>query len=33
MLRQKADKPSLRVNRRLAAWDDDYIASLVSGAG
>ena len=33
LLRQKADKHSLRVKRRLAAWDDGYLASLISGAG
>ena len=33
LLRQKADKHSLRVKRRLAAWDDDYLAGLISGAG
>ena len=33
LLRQKADKHSLRVKRRLAAWDDSYLASLIAGAG
>ena len=33
LMRRKADKHSMRVKRRLAAWDDDYLASLISGAG
>lgn len=32
ILRQAGGKPSLRVKRRLAAWDDDYLASLITGA-
>jgi hypothetical protein len=31
-LRHGAGKQSLRVKRRLAAWDDDYLASLITGA-
>ena len=31
--RQKADKHSLRVKRRLAAWDDDDLANLICGTG
>lgn len=30
LLRRGAGKQSLRVKRRLAAWDDDYLASLVA---
>ena len=30
LLRHGAGKQSLRVKRRLAAWDDDYLASLVT---
>ena len=30
-MRAKADKHSMRVKRRLAAWDDAYLAELVSG--
>jgi predicted transposase YbfD/YdcC len=32
LLRQGAGKQSLRVKRRLAAWDDDYLVSLISRA-
>jgi predicted transposase YbfD/YdcC len=32
LLRHGAGKQSLRVKRRLAAWDDDYLASLIMGA-
>jgi predicted transposase YbfD/YdcC len=31
LLRRGAGKQSLRVKRRLAAWDDDYLASLIAG--
>lgn len=31
LLRHGTGKQSLRVKRRLAAWDDDYLASLVTG--
>ena len=30
LLRQAASKKSLRVKRRLAAWDDSYLASLIA---
>ena len=30
ILRQAPGKNSLRVKRRIAAWDDDFLASLVS---
>lgn len=33
LMRAKADKHSLRAKRRLAAWDDDYLEGLVTGAG
>ena len=33
LMRAKADKHSMRVKRRLAAWDDTYLAGLVTGAG
>ena len=33
LMRTKADKHSMRAKRRLAAWDDTYLASLISGAG
>ena len=33
LMRAKADKHSMRAKRRLAAWDDAYLASLISGAG
>ena len=33
LMRTKADKHSMRAKRRLAAWDDAYLASLVTGAG
>ena len=33
LMRSKADKHSMRVKRRLAAWDDAYLESLVTGAG
>ena len=32
LMRAKADKNSMRVKRRLAAWDDAYLESLVTGA-
>jgi len=32
LLRHGAGKQSLRVKRRLAAWDDDYLVSLITGA-
>jgi hypothetical protein len=32
-MRRLAGKHSMRVKRRLAAWDDDYLASLLSAAG
>jgi predicted transposase YbfD/YdcC len=32
LLRRGAGKQSLRVKRRLAAWDDDYLASLITAA-
>ena len=32
-MRAKVDKHSMRVKRRLAAWDDAYLESLVTGAG
>lgn len=31
LLRRAPGKDSLRVKRRLAAWDDDFLASLVTG--
>ena len=33
LMRAKADKHSMRVKRRLAAWDDAYLESLVTGEG
>lgn len=33
LMRAKVDKNSMRVKRRLAAWDDTYLASLISGTG
>lgn len=33
LMRSKVDKHSMRVKRRLAAWDDSYLESLVTGAG
>ena len=33
LMRTKADKHSMRAKRRLAARDDAYLASLISGAG
>ncbi len=30
-LRQAPGKQSLRVKRRLAAWDDEVLASLITG--
>ena len=33
LMRTKADKHSMRAKRRLASWDDDYLASLISGMG
>ena len=32
LMRAKADKNSMRVKRRLAAWDDAYLAELIVGA-
>ena len=32
LMRAKVDKHSMRLKRRLAAWDDTYLASLVTGA-
>jgi predicted transposase YbfD/YdcC len=32
LLRHGAGKQSLRVKRRLAAWDDDYLVGLITGA-
>jgi hypothetical protein len=32
-MRAKVDKKSMRVKRRLAAWDDAYLESLVTGLG
>jgi predicted transposase YbfD/YdcC len=32
LLRRGAGKQSLRVKRRLAAWDDEYLVSLITGA-
>jgi hypothetical protein len=32
LMRRAAGKHSMRVKRRLAAWDDAYLVSLVSGA-
>ena len=31
LMRAKADKHSMRVKRRLAAWDDTYLESIVTG--
>jgi hypothetical protein len=33
LIRRKASgkKESLRVRRKVATWDDDYLASLVAG--
>ena len=33
LMRAKVDKHSMRVKRHLAAWDDAYLESLVTGAG
>ena len=33
LMRTKADKHSMRAKRRLAAWDDTYLAGLISAAG
>ncbi len=33
LMRAKVDKNSLRIKRRLAAWDDAYLQSIVSGTG
>jgi predicted transposase YbfD/YdcC len=33
LMRAKADKNSMRVKRRLAAWDDAYLESLFTGSG
>ena len=32
LMRRAPGKHSMRVKRRLAAWDDAYLASLISGA-
>jgi hypothetical protein len=32
LLRHGTGKHTLRVKRRLAAWDDDYLVSLIAGA-
>jgi hypothetical protein len=29
-MRRAEGKQSMRVKRRLAAWDDDYLASLIA---
>ena len=31
LLRRVPGKDSLRVKRRLAAWDDDFLASMIKG--
>ena len=31
--RAKVDKNSMRVKRRIAAWDDSYLESIITGAG
>ena len=33
LMRAKVDKNSMRVKRRLAAWDDSYLESIITGAG
>jgi predicted transposase YbfD/YdcC len=33
LMRAKADKHSMRVKRRLAAWDDTYLESIIIGVG
>ena len=33
LMRAKTDKNSMRVKRRLAAWDDSYLESIVTGTG
>jgi predicted transposase YbfD/YdcC len=33
LMRAKADKHSMRVKRRLAAWDDTYLESIITGVG
>ena len=33
LMRAKVDKHSMRAKRRLAAWNDTYLASLITGAG
>jgi predicted transposase YbfD/YdcC len=33
LMRKAEGKHSMRVKRRLAAWDDAYLASLIAGAG
>jgi len=30
LLRKGSDKDSLRLKRKLAAWDDDFLASLIA---
>ena len=32
-MRAKASKNSMRVKRRLAAWDDAYLESIITGLG
>ena len=31
LMRQKKDKHSMRVKRKLAAWDDTYLEALIIG--
>ena len=33
LMRAKTDKNSMRVKRKLAAWDDAYLESIVTGTG
>jgi hypothetical protein len=33
LMRAKVDKHSMRVKRRIAAWDDAYLESIITGAG
>ena len=33
LMRAKVDKKSMRVKRKLAAWDDAYLESIVTGTG
>jgi hypothetical protein len=32
-MRATADKHSMRAKRRFAAWDDAYLANIITGAG